>query len=231
MKGGTMTTWRTILAVGTALLLGTAAPSLAQQPGANADPADVETLDGIMGALYESISGPAGAPRDWDRLRSLLAPGARFIPTGQAQDGSTGALAQRDASLDRSRGHRVEQAGLLLRVLCSRVVQEAAPLEQAQGAIADRAAELGDVFVRWSRQRVEVDVQRERAPEALHEVDCARARAGQAQERSAPLLPAEDGAQEQAPHGAAQGRVVGQLEAQSPREGQHPLAHGHVGED
>ena len=89
MKRGTMTTWRAILAVGTATLLGTAAPSLAQQPGGNADPADVETLDGIMGALYESISGPAGAPRDWVRLRSLLAPGARFIPTGQAQDGST----------------------------------------------------------------------------------------------------------------------------------------------
>lgn len=29
------------------------------------DPADVETIDGVIAALYESISGPAG-PRDWD---------------------------------------------------------------------------------------------------------------------------------------------------------------------
>ncbi|MBT8335071.1 MAG: hypothetical protein KJO11_00610 [Gemmatimonadetes bacterium] len=78
-----------ILAAGAVLLLGTASPSIAQQPGARAEAADVETLDGIMAALYESISGPAGTPRDWDRLRSLLAPGARFIPTGQTPDGAT----------------------------------------------------------------------------------------------------------------------------------------------
>ncbi|MFO0890527.1 MAG: hypothetical protein U0790_15465 [Isosphaeraceae bacterium] len=40
---------------------------------------DVASIDGIVAALYESISGPAG-PRDWDRLRSLFLPGARLIP-------------------------------------------------------------------------------------------------------------------------------------------------------
>jgi hypothetical protein len=62
-----------------------AAPAAGQGP--EPDPADVETLDGIMAAIYESISGPAGQERDWDRLRSLLAPGARFIPTGEGPDG------------------------------------------------------------------------------------------------------------------------------------------------
>lgn len=53
-------------------------------------PEDVSSLDGIMRAVYESISGPAGAPRDWDRFRSLFAPGARLIPTGSRPDGTTG---------------------------------------------------------------------------------------------------------------------------------------------
>jgi hypothetical protein len=33
-------------------------------------------------ALYEVISGPAGAPRDWERERKLFFPGARLVPTG-----------------------------------------------------------------------------------------------------------------------------------------------------
>ncbi len=33
---------------------------------------DVSTLDGIIHALYEVLSGPAGQPRDWDRYRSLF---------------------------------------------------------------------------------------------------------------------------------------------------------------
>ena len=38
------------------------------------------TLDAILDAMYEVISGPAGKPRDWARLRSLYAPGARLMP-------------------------------------------------------------------------------------------------------------------------------------------------------
>lgn len=39
---------------------------------------DVATIDGIVRALYETISGPPG-PRDWDRLRSLFLAGARLL--------------------------------------------------------------------------------------------------------------------------------------------------------
>ncbi len=41
---------------------------------------DVDSIDHILGALYEVISGPAGAPRDWSRFRSLFVPGARLMP-------------------------------------------------------------------------------------------------------------------------------------------------------
>ena len=47
-----------------------------------ANPADVNSIDAIIAAVYDVISGPAGKKRDWDRMRSLFMPGARLIPTG-----------------------------------------------------------------------------------------------------------------------------------------------------
>jgi hypothetical protein len=46
-----------------------------------ANPADVASLDAIITAAYDAISGPAGKKRDWDRERSLFIPGACLIPT------------------------------------------------------------------------------------------------------------------------------------------------------
>ena len=68
---------------GVALAL-TVAPLAAQDGTAAkvpADPADVESIDAIMAAVYDVISGPAGELRDWDRMRSLVADGARLMPT------------------------------------------------------------------------------------------------------------------------------------------------------
>jgi len=47
----------------------------------SADPADVASIDAIIRAAYDVISGPGGKKRDWDRERSLYIPGARLIPT------------------------------------------------------------------------------------------------------------------------------------------------------
>jgi hypothetical protein len=48
-----------------------------------ANPDDVATIDAIIAAAYDSISGPAGKKRDWDRERSLFIPGARLISTAK----------------------------------------------------------------------------------------------------------------------------------------------------
>ncbi len=56
-----------------------------------ANPADVASIDAIIGAAYDSISGPAGQKRDWDRERTLYYPGARLIPT--AKPGTNSGLA------------------------------------------------------------------------------------------------------------------------------------------
>jgi hypothetical protein len=47
-----------------------------------ARPEDVATLDGIMKAFYEVVSGPAGQPRQWARDRSLYISDIRFVATG-----------------------------------------------------------------------------------------------------------------------------------------------------
>src|SRR5450631_4388599 len=48
-----------------------------------ANPADVASIDAIINAAYDVISGPAGEKRDWDRERSLFIPDARLIPTAK----------------------------------------------------------------------------------------------------------------------------------------------------
>jgi len=70
--------------------------SMSFVPGSQAAPrtrdaerADVATADAIIDAVYASISGPAGQPRDWARFRSLLIPGARLIPSMRHAPGTT----------------------------------------------------------------------------------------------------------------------------------------------
>jgi hypothetical protein len=67
------------------------APAGPAQPvnfnGPPADAKDVESIDAIVGALYDVISGPVGQPRDWNRMRSLFVPTARMIPVGVRPDG------------------------------------------------------------------------------------------------------------------------------------------------
>jgi hypothetical protein len=61
------------------------APSISAQ---EADPADVSSIDAIVTAVYDVISGPAGEARDWDRWRSLFIEEARLIPVGRTPDGA-----------------------------------------------------------------------------------------------------------------------------------------------
>jgi hypothetical protein len=49
--------------------------------------ADVSSMDAIMKAVYEVISGAKGQKRDWNRMRSLFVPGARLISVHAGKDG------------------------------------------------------------------------------------------------------------------------------------------------
>jgi hypothetical protein len=93
------------LAFTTAFVLAVVAPVFgpelsAQQPQPPASPVvqrlasakaeDVTTIDGIINALYASISGPKGQARDWNRMRSLFVPEARLMPTVNRPAGGRG---------------------------------------------------------------------------------------------------------------------------------------------
>lgn len=57
----------------------------------SARPEDVASIDAIIAAVYDVISGPAGEARDWARFRSLFVPSARLIPTRVGDDGTVNA--------------------------------------------------------------------------------------------------------------------------------------------
>jgi hypothetical protein len=48
--------------------------------------ADVASVDGVVKAYYDVISGPAGDPREWSRDRSLYIADLRFVATGFAKE-------------------------------------------------------------------------------------------------------------------------------------------------
>jgi hypothetical protein len=50
-------------------------------------PSDVGSIDPVVAALYDVISGPAGQRRNWDRLRALFYPGARLLRTVVSPEG------------------------------------------------------------------------------------------------------------------------------------------------
>lgn len=62
-----------------------AAELAAKVPAAKAE--DVNSIDSIMRAVYEAISGPQGT-RDWNRFRSIFLPQARFTEVHKMPDGS-----------------------------------------------------------------------------------------------------------------------------------------------
>ena len=53
----------------------------------DAHPDDVSSVDGILAAFFEVVSGPENSPLDWDRFQSLFAPTARQVAIGRDSTG------------------------------------------------------------------------------------------------------------------------------------------------
>lgn len=103
----------------------------ATPPVKEANPADVGSIDAIMKAVYDVISGDANQKRDWDRFRSLFHKDAKLIPTGKnPQTGVTmarfmtpedyvtrsGPVLERDGFHEREMARKVEQYGNIAHV-------------------------------------------------------------------------------------------------------------------
>ena len=101
------------------LALCLASPLVAQE----ADPADVGSIDAIVAAVYDVISGPAGEARDWDRWHSLFIPEARLVPSGVGPDGSAGYRVMTPADYAQNSGPYLESNGFF-EVEIGRVTEE-----------------------------------------------------------------------------------------------------------
>lgn len=104
-----------------------AAPAQAQPETSpnlpDAAPSDVFSLDAILAALYDVISGPAGETRDWDRFRSLFAPGARLIPAAHPQGEPSRAVMLSAEDYVQRAGPQLESGGFFEREIHREVEQ------------------------------------------------------------------------------------------------------------
>ncbi|MFO1077255.1 MAG: cupin domain-containing protein [Planctomycetota bacterium] len=102
-----------------------AAPSPAPGSPPAAAAADVASPEAIVQALYAVISGPAGAARDWERMRSLFHRTAKLVAIVKAGDGApralvmspddyiarSGPLLERDGFFEQEIHRRVDRLG------------------------------------------------------------------------------------------------------------------------
>lgn len=109
---------------------------------------DVATIDAIIAALYDVISGPAGEARDWDRFRSLFAPEARLIPTAPATDSTSGRARYMTAEeYVAGAGASIEERGFFEGEI-GRVTERFENIAHAFSAYESRWTAEGDVFQR-----------------------------------------------------------------------------------
>ena len=90
-------------------------PTVDSVPRPTANPADVASVDAIVKALYDVISGPAGQARDWNRFRSLLVPNARLMPARVRADGSADVVVWSADDYVKTAGAGLERSGFFER--------------------------------------------------------------------------------------------------------------------
>jgi hypothetical protein len=88
-----------------------------------ANPADVSSMDAIIKAVYDVISGDAGVKRDWNRFRSLFHPKAQMIPTQKTKDGRIAGIAITPEDYITRSGPFLEKEGFHEREVARRVEQ------------------------------------------------------------------------------------------------------------
>jgi hypothetical protein len=115
---------RGVLRSGAAALMATigSGARAASEKQVEARPADVHSIEAILSAIYDVISGPKGHARDWDRMRSLFITGARLIPC--QPKGNDGTAAIRMLSVDdyiNRFGPKLKELGFIEREIARRI--------------------------------------------------------------------------------------------------------------
>ncbi len=85
--------------------------------------ADVESVDAIITALYDVISGGVGQARNWNRMRSLFVPGGKLMPTVLRPDSTFGMRILGVNDYIAVSGPQLERAGFREREIARRMEQ------------------------------------------------------------------------------------------------------------
>lgn len=150
-----------------------------QDPAPGPRPQDVASIEAVVAAVYDVISGPEGGPRDWDRFRSLFVPDARLIPVVVGPEGGTTVrvlgvddyvrLADRamaaDGFFEREISRKVERFGKLAHVFSTYESRrdEADPEPFARGINGFQLLDTGDggwrvVTIYWDAERPDAPI-------------------------------------------------------------------------
>ncbi len=106
-------------------------------------PADVESIDGIISAYYEVVSGPAGAVPDVERDRSLHHPDA-WVAIANRDD--SGASVVRVMTLDEYHGDPAPRAVAFWEWETERTVQRSGDLVHVWSSYASARTPNGEPF-------------------------------------------------------------------------------------
>ena len=165
--------WMTTLCAGVKTMGQTRNGGHVQVPVIPARSEDVSTIEGIVKASYETISGPVGVPRQWGRDRTLFAPSIRFVSlhsdlkTGkvtvresnyQEYLDQTDAFATKEGFTEVELGHIVKQYGNVATVLSSYEGKV-----QSTGKVITRGVNIFSLYndgQRWWIQTMQWDQER-----------------------------------------------------------------------
>lgn len=120
-------------------------PARIEVPTRAPQPADVATLDGMIRAWYDIVSGPAGQPRDWGRDRSLYIPDLRFVTAGVQQGKAYARIRDHQGYVDESDAELTK--GFFEKEI-HRVTERFGPIAHVWSTYESRTTKEGPVIAR-----------------------------------------------------------------------------------
>jgi hypothetical protein len=109
--------------------------------------ADVNTIDGIISNLYKVISGPMGARRDWNLMRSLFRSEARLNSISRDKDGKSRFLSMTMEDYIRNTTPLFDSQGFFEKEI-GRTVEQYGDVAQVFSAYETRKEENGPIDAR-----------------------------------------------------------------------------------
>ena len=130
------------------ILVAAAAAAQAHVPVATVAPRpeDVATIDGMVKAYYEVVTGPAGQPRDWARDRTLYIKDLRFVQVDVGKDGQPAPrITDHQQYVDVA--DRISKDGFYEKEI-HRVTERFGPIAHVWSTYESRQTETGPILMR-----------------------------------------------------------------------------------